>query len=190
MQLLALALAPALAAGPTDLLAGLRLGQGPAAVEAALRAAGAGCVERRAFDQPGAFASGALAPPGLLALLHRADVKPPFFDRLPRSGPSFVTACHGGARAAYAFVDDKLWALAITLPAAAVAPRPDPFDPDRLAPLDDALRALCPQTRAAGVDEHRNPVAWTSPACAGGAAHLWYDLTDRDAALQLVVHPR
>lgn len=179
-----LAAGAALAAAPeVDLWAPAKVGARVEAVTGALPGAVASPP-----TAPGALARGLLERPGLLALLHRAGVDEPLLDGLPAKGPTVVTASRGGAYAAYAFVDGRLWAAALTLPATAVAPTPDPFDPGRLSPLRDTLKALCPALRPTAKDDWGNDVAFAG-SCRGGRGALFLDPERPDAAVQVVVWP-
>lgn len=187
--MLALLLGAALAATPpTVLVTEVQVGASQSSVVATLEKLGATEVRVEAFDAPGAFARGTLERPSLLALLQRAGVQHPFFDALPKSGPTFVTARIDEARAAYAFVAGKLWSMALTLPYEVVRPSQDPFDPQRLEPLRQALDDLCADRRPVATDDYRNPIAWKSASCRGGRASLWYEPDDPEATLKVVVH--
>lgn len=190
MTLLAAMLGVALAAGPTDLITKVSIGSTPKSVAQTLEKLGAERVRTSPFDEPGAFNRGTLAPPSMLALLNRAGVKNPFFDKLPKSGPTFVSARIGNARAAYAFVSGKLWSMAATLPYRTVKPTAGPFDDNRLSTIDATLGTLCRSRRVTGTDDYKNPIAWQASSCRGGKAHLWYEPHDRDAAVKVVVHRR
>jgi hypothetical protein len=190
MTLLIALLGVALAGEPTDLVTRVSLGATPKTVAAALEKAGAERVKVSEFNEPGAFNRGALAPPSMLAMLNRAGVKNPFFDKLPKAGPTFVSARIGDARAAYAFVSGKLWSMAATLPYRTVKPKADPFARDRTQTIDQTLGTLCRARSTTGKDDYGNPVAWRSTSCQGGTAHLWYEPHDRDAAVKIVVHGR
>lgn len=173
------------AAPAAELVAGVRLGQRPARVVRAAEEAGAE-VQRLSGTTPGALAEGLMARPDLLALLHDNGVQPVGLDDSAAEA-TVVVAELEGARAAYWFAEDRLAALALALPQRAVAPRADPFDPDRLRPLWDTLAAACPRATAVQARDRRgNAVAWTGP-CAGGRAAVAVDARQRDAAVRVVV---
>jgi hypothetical protein len=185
-------LLPAAAAAPDAArwVGDVRIGARPAEVVALLERTGATRIDQRDFRDPGAFAVGLLGPPGLLAQLNRAGAEPPFFARLPEAGPRFVVAEGPQGRASYAFVDDRLWAVALALDAGAVAPMADPFERDRLEPLRSALDAICPARTTTARDAYGNPMAWESSGCSGGRLAARYDPLDVDATVQVVVFAR
>lgn len=172
------------AAPAAGLVGKVRLGQSPAEVAAAARALGA-TVTLWSHDTPGALAAGLLERPDLLAMLHDSDVQPAGLED-GATRVSVATASLSGSAAAYWFVDGRLWALALALPQRAVAPRRDPFDPQRMQPLWDTLAATCGKLRVERRDKHGNPVGWAG-TCAGGQARMGVDAADRDAAVRVVV---
>ena len=192
VSLIALVCSVAMAAdpAPTDLLSSFSVGAGQKQVVEGLKKLGATDIEKHRFDQPGAFAAGVMTGPGMLAMVNRADVDSPLFADLPKKGPTFVTARIGGTDASYAFVGGKLWGMSVALPYRKVKPTAEPFASDRLAPLETAIGSVCNSRQVAGKDEYNNAIAWKSQSCRGGVAHIWYDPTDRDAALKMLVHRR
>ena len=188
--MLALGLAWAGESSPPKLISQMKIGASKAQVEKALTGIGATDLKSSSFNEPGAFADGLMASPSMLALLNRAGANVPFFKALPKGGPVFVTAHVGKANATYGFLHDRLWSMAAVLPARLVAPREDPFDPDRMAPLRSTLSAICGGLKPVAQDEYRNDIAWRSSSCSSGSAMVWYDARDVDAALQVVVYGR
>jgi hypothetical protein len=176
------------AAPEVSLLEAASVGARVEAVASALRGLGAEPVVLEP-TAPGALAAGLLERPGLLALLHRAGVDDPLLAGLPAKGPTLVVAGLGDARAAYAFVDGRLWAAAVTLPAASVAPLADPFRADRLAPLHDTVEALCRSLRPTTRDRYANAVAYAGAPCRGGRMAVFLEPTLPEAAVQVVVSP-
>lgn len=173
------------AAPATALISTVSIGDAPKSVRTRLAALGAE-VKVMPFDEPGALAAGLLERPDLLAQLHQVGVQPPAFDNLPKAGPRVVVARWEGAQASYLFIDKKLWAAALALPQRSVAPRPDPFDAQRMRPLWESLRAMCPVARPSASDPRGNTVAWQG-RCAGGQGRMTVDATDRDGAVTVVV---
>lgn len=182
----------AFAAGPepTALISGARVGDSIADTRRTLQKLGIAEPSPARFDSPGAFAMGLFDGPSMLALLNRVGVDPPFFQKLPKSGPSFLRAKLEGAEAAYAFVGDRLWSMALSLSRKEIAPEGGPFNPRRLDGIGRSLRGLCPAVEVAGKDDYGNPIAWRSRSCAGGEAAIWYDARNVQATLQVVVWPR
>ena len=172
------------------LVSGVALGSTPKQVKKKLTKLGATDVETYRFNTPGAFAEGLLDTPSMMALLNRAGAKPPFFDTLPDKGPTFVTARIDGALVSYAFHQGKLWSIALKVPYRSVKPEAGPFDPNRLAPLNDTVSAICSNVRVAGIDDYRNPVAWRSTSCSSGKAMIWYEPSDPGSAVKAVVYRR
>jgi hypothetical protein len=188
--LLAIGLALAGDGAPPKLISSVKIGASRSQVEKTLASIGATEIESVGFREPGAFADGLMASPSMMALLNRAGAKAPYFKALPKGGPEFVTARVGNARAAYGFLRGKLWSMAAVLPQRVVAPRDDPFDPDRMKPMRSTISKVCGGLKAVAHDEYRNAVAWRSSSCSSGKAMVWYDARDRDAAVQVVVYGR
>jgi hypothetical protein len=193
MGLVGLLMGIALAAdGPqiAELVGAVHLSDTPKVVRHRLEKMGATAIDIRRFDEPGAFAVGALDTPGLLALLNRAGVKHPLFAGLPETGPTFVTANLEGARVAYAFIDGRLWTVALKIPYKAIEPLPDPFARDRLRPLVETLSAVCPSLKPSERDSYGNAIAWRGSGCSGGIASVWYEPDEPASALKVLLHPR
>lgn len=177
------------AAVATRLISSVTLGMRPAPVQEQLTGLGA-AVQVMEYQDPGAFSSGLLEAPGMLAQLNRAGARHPFFAHLPSHGPTFLVAHLEGARASYGFVRGQLWSMALALPRSAIAPQADPFQPGRMSPLWATLQALCGTLSPSQQDRYGNPIAWKSPSCAGGTADVRYDPADEDAAIQVVIWRR
>jgi hypothetical protein len=175
------------AAGPTPaaLASAARIGMGEAALTAALAAAGA-AVWAGGHREAGALDRGLLDRPGLLAGLAAAGAPHRLLDGLPARGPRVVVARRDGVDAAYALLNDTLEAFALSLPAEAVAPRPAPFDPDRLRPLEDAIAAFCPGAPVAARDPRGSPRSWAG-RCHGGRGRVAHHPETPEDALRLVV---
>lgn len=170
-------------AGP--LAAAAVIGMNEAALRAALTAAGA-AIWAGGHREAGALDRGLLDRPGLLAGLRAAGAPHRLLDGLPQRGPRVVVAQQAGVDGAYALLDDKLEAFALSLPAEAVAPRPAPFDPDRLRPLSEAIAALCPGAPVAARDPRGRAWAWAGP-CHGGRGRVEHHPETPEDALRLVV---
>ncbi len=177
-------------AGSAKLVSEVSLGAVAPQVRKSLENIGATDIQTLDFTNPGAFDAGLFQSPAQLALLHRAGVSVNFFDRLPKEGPTFVTARLGDARASYTFVNGKLWSMAVTLPFSDIKPTEGPFVADRNRPLYDTIKTLCGSAKSASADEFGNARSWKGSGCSGGNAMVWYDVEDPDAALKAVFYKR